>query len=212
MPRHSGKPTSVPDQTALMFWTTPATYHAAFNTVAVRAYTNLHGDAYGPGNSAQFPVLLANKLESEQPYYLLEQPADWMLGKVQHFVGARPKDQSVADFHSAIHAWGVSIASVPPVGLEGGLLCAGDHYVVAWLLWGPAATPHPLCNNSRRSRPRGSIKRHNPIPCPLACGINGQESSLPIQAASTSSSIAPSRELIECNKPFRYTRIPRWHW
>lgn len=141
LPRHQGKPATVPDQTALMFWTNQDAYHRAFETVAVRAYTNLHGDAYGPGSSAQFPVLLGNSLQSEQPYYLVDQPADWMLGQVQHLVGARPDALSVADFHSSIHSWAAALRESRPNGMEGGLLCAGDNYVVAWLLWERSAAP-----------------------------------------------------------------------
>ena len=135
MPKQEGKPSTVPDQTALMFWTVPQQHEEAFKTVAVRAYTNLHGDAYGPGSSAQFPIPLGDEVKAEQPYYLVDKPADWMLGRVQHLVGARPDGHSAEDFLSAVHAWGADVASAPPDGLEAGLLCAGEKYVVAWLLW-----------------------------------------------------------------------------
>jgi len=134
MPPHTDKPAQVPDQTALMFWETPETYHDAFRTVAVRAYTNLHGDVYGPGSSAAFPKALGKAIEAEQPYYLVERPADWMLGAVRHLIGARPEASSVAEFFAAIYAWADDLRSNLPAGIDGGLLCAGENYVVAWLL------------------------------------------------------------------------------
>lgn len=145
LPKRDGKPDSVPDQTALMFWTTPQTYHNAFKTVAVRAYTNLHGDAYREGSSAQFPILLANTVKAEQPYFLINQPADWMLGRVHHLVGAKPAGQSTADFLDMVYKWAADVRDNAPKGLEGALLCAGEVYVVAWLLWNlEATTADPL--------------------------------------------------------------------
>src|SRR5437870_879803 len=47
MTSQENKPAAVPDQTALMFWADQAAYTNAFKTPAVRAYTNLHGGAYG---------------------------------------------------------------------------------------------------------------------------------------------------------------------
>ena len=140
MPAQEGKPAGVPDQTALMFWTTPQTYHDGFKKLAVRAYTNLHGDAYDTSiSSAQFPVPLADAVKSEQPYYLINKPADWMLGTVQHLIGGRPEGQAADAFFAGIRQWAAALQADPPSGLDGGLLCAGESYVVAWLLWDPAA-------------------------------------------------------------------------
>ena len=140
LPIKDGKPEAVPDQTALMFWTTPQTYHDAFKTIAVRAYTNLHGDAYRKGSSAQFPIMLEDRVVAEQPYFLIDRPADWMLGRVRHVVGAKPEGQSSDAFLRAVYSWAARVRHDPPDGLEAGLLCAGEAYVVAWLLWHPDAT------------------------------------------------------------------------
>lgn len=139
MPAQEGKPPTVPDQTALMFWATQQAYSDAFRTVAVRAYTNLHGDAYGPGSSAQFPVPLGAQVVAEQPYHLLDQPADWMLGTVRHLVGARPAAQAPAEFLAAVQAWAAGYQARPPAGVDGALLCAGNDYVVFWEHWPVAA-------------------------------------------------------------------------
>lgn len=133
MPAQDGKPASVPDQTALMFWATQQAYTDAFNTVAVRAYTNLHGDVYDTTrSSAQFPVPFAGQVVAEQPYHLFDAPADWMLGTVRHLVGARPAAQPAADFLAAVQAWAAGYQSARPQGVDAALLCAGDDYVVFW--------------------------------------------------------------------------------
>lgn len=141
MPTQTGKPATVPDQTALMFWKDPQAHDEAFKTVAVRAYTNLHGDAYGKGSISNVPVLLGDAVAPDTPYYLIPRPADWMLGHVQHLVGANPHPDSGPAFLERVHDWAASLRDSPPEGLEGALLCANDHYVVAWLLWASSAAP-----------------------------------------------------------------------
>jgi hypothetical protein len=137
MPNQEGKPTTVPDQTALMFWTNQQAYHDGFKKVAVRAYTNLHGGAYGPPSSAEFPVVLKDEIVSAQPYYLINKPADWMLGRVRHLLAA-PKTPNI--FLSEIFTWAQGVQSNPPEGLDGALVCAGDGYVAAWMVWDPDAS------------------------------------------------------------------------
>lgn len=128
-----GKPSGTPDQTALMFWRDQPTYQDAFNKVAVRAYTNLHGDAYDTKiSSAQFPKAFALPMVAEQPYYLIGKPADWMLGSVRHFVGARPAAQASPDFLAAVSKWAATYQGKIATGVDGALLCAGNDYVVFW--------------------------------------------------------------------------------
>lgn len=146
MPSQNGKPPTVPDQTALMFWATQQAYSDAFKTVAVRAYTNLHGGGYGPGSSAQFPVPLGRQVVAEQPYYLFDNPADWMLGTVRHLVGARPDAQTAEEFLAAIQTWAVRYQQGKPAGVDAALLCAGNDYVVFWEHWseGQSVSGSPL--------------------------------------------------------------------
>jgi hypothetical protein len=127
------KPAGVPDQTALMFWSDKDQHDKAFKTVAVRAYTNLHGDAYDTKrSSAQFPIAFAGTVAAEQPYFLVGQPADWMRGYIHHFVGARPPAQAPADFLAAIAAWAAGYAGRKAADIDNALLCAGNDYVVLW--------------------------------------------------------------------------------
>lgn len=127
------KPAGVPDQTALMFWADQEHYSDAFKKVAVRAYTNLHGDAYDTKiSSAQFPIRFAGEMKAEQPYFLVNQKVDWMLGYVHHFVGARPQSQTPADFLVAIARWAGNYENEGRPRIDNALLCAGNDYVALW--------------------------------------------------------------------------------
>ena len=133
MVSQAGKPATVPDQTALMFWATDQAHDAATGTVAVRAYQNLHGGAYDMSKSSSAtPLAFGGGIVAEQPYHLLNGPADWMLGTVRHFVGGRPDAQDTAAWLAEIGTWASGYAERPPTGVDGALLCAGDNYVTFW--------------------------------------------------------------------------------
>jgi hypothetical protein len=136
LPSNDGKPDTVPDQTALMFWTNQETYKEGFNKMAVRAYTNLHGDLYDTTKSKSgFPVLLEDKIDQDQPYFLIDQKADWMISDVHHLVAQKSPDQAPSDFIEMILNWAKSIQTNKPEGLNGAILCADDDYTVIWLCW-----------------------------------------------------------------------------
>ncbi|WDD90409.1 hypothetical protein Bsp3421_000248 (plasmid) [Burkholderia sp. FERM BP-3421] len=139
-----GKPPAVPDQTALMFWATPQSHDRAEKAIAVRIYQNLHGDVYDMARSKlpEVPVALGGALQAEQPYFLLERPADWMIGSVGHVVGARRVDLSAADFLTAAFAWASALRAQPPEGIDGALVCCGNDYAVAWA-HSPSAQAQP---------------------------------------------------------------------
>lgn len=132
------KPVAVPDQTALMFWDTPQSHNLANGALAVRIYQNLHGDVYDmkrsslPENPKVLPATAA-EFTAEQPYYLFDNPADWMLGKTKHVVGARPANMDVSSFHTAIFNWCVQFKANAPKGVDAALVCAGNDYAVAWV-------------------------------------------------------------------------------
>jgi hypothetical protein len=146
LPSPANKPATVPDQTALMFWENQQAYANAFLTPAVRAYTNLHGDVYGPGSVADFPQPFGGSITAEQSYHLLDSPADWMLGSVRHLVGGRNTAQLPPAFLAAIGTWAASFRSKAPSGIDAALLCAGQDYVMYWEHWkeGQAVTNSPL--------------------------------------------------------------------
>lgn len=131
------KPDTVPDETAILFWDTQQTWSDGFNTLAVRTYTLTHAAVYGPGSGAEFPVLFAGELAKDQPYFLVDKPADWMHGNVRQWLVGRPSAQSADDFRAA---YAGIIASLQSAGsLDGGVACAGDDYFVFWGLGDAAA-------------------------------------------------------------------------
>lgn len=132
------KPPTVPDQTALMFWATPAVHDQANEAIAVRIYQQLHGDVYDMARSKlpEVPVALSTvtgALQAEQPYFLFSQPADWMLGSVDHLVGSRRGDLDPASFLGGAYAWAAAFQGKPPAGVDAALVCCGSDYAVAWV-------------------------------------------------------------------------------
>jgi len=133
-----GKPAAVPDQTALMFWATAEAHDLANRAIAVRIYQNLHGDAYDmiKSHTPEVPVPIAtasDALVAEQPYFLIDRSADWMLGDVHHLVGARCADLTPAEFLARAYAWAAAFHARPPDDVDGALVCCGTDYAVAWV-------------------------------------------------------------------------------
>lgn len=129
-----GKPDTVPDETAILFWESQQTYRDGFKTLAVRTYTLTHGAVYTGASGAEFPVLFAGELKANQPYNLVDQVVDWMHGTVRHLAGARPEDVDPESFRAGI----AEVLSGGTAGLAGAIVCAGDDYVVYWELEGDA--------------------------------------------------------------------------
>jgi hypothetical protein len=128
------KPDSVPDETAILFWDSQQTYSDGFKTLAVRTYTLTHNAVYRPPSGANFPQLFGGALVAEQPYYLIDKPADWMKGRVEHLIGARPPAVAPATFRSQIATVLADVQHDSSVG--GAIACAGDDYLVYWELDG----------------------------------------------------------------------------
>lgn len=127
-----GKPDSVPDETAILFWGTQDTYTNGFKTLAVRTYTLTHNAVYRPPSGANFPDLFAGALTSETPVYLFDHPADWMKGPVRHLIGSRPSAVAAADFRKGIAD---ALTVIQKAGkMDGAIACAGDDYLVYWEL------------------------------------------------------------------------------
>jgi hypothetical protein len=133
-----GKPAAVPDQTALMFWNGPTAHDDAKKALAVRIYSNLHGDVYDMVRSklTEVPVLLdaaAETLTSEQPYFLLQHSADWMKGTTHHMVCARCAPMETPAFLESAATWAKELQAHPVANVDAVLLCAGNDYLVAWV-------------------------------------------------------------------------------
>ena len=149
------KPDSVPDETAILFWDSPETYHDSFNTLAVRTYTLTHGAVYQPPSRADFPVLFRGALTAEQPVYLIDDPADWMHGNVTHLIGGRPAAVPAPDF---IAGAARALTALQSSGIEGGIACAGNDYLTCWVLGagGSTAALAKLCGWATLVRPENT--------------------------------------------------------
>jgi hypothetical protein len=133
-----GKPETVPDETAILFWDSQQTYRDSFSLLAVRTCALADGAAYMPDISrADFPLFFAGTLAVDQPYYLVPRPADWMRGRVRHLIGSRPDELTPAQFRTHLGAALTSIQS--QAGLAGALACANDNYLLYWELLGDAS-------------------------------------------------------------------------
>jgi len=134
-----GKPATVPDETAILFWESQATYWNGFTRLAVRTYTLTHNGVYVTQNNqsrADFPVGFAGALTADQPVYLFEKPADWMHGAIAHLVAARPAALEPAAFFATVAKVLATIRGTVP--LDGAIACVGNDYLVYWEL-GPIA-------------------------------------------------------------------------
>jgi hypothetical protein len=132
----ANKPASVPDQTALMFWATPQSHNLANGAIAVRIYQNLHGDAYDmtTSHTPEVPQLFvaSKKMVPEQPYYLFDNPADWMRGQVRHVVGTRPANVNQGDFINNVSNWARDFQKSAPLRSDAALVVANEEYAAAW--------------------------------------------------------------------------------
>jgi hypothetical protein len=136
-------PAGVPEETALLFWDSQAAYTASFNTLAERVYTLTHYEVYDmAASSAAFPVALVSPPQVGTPYYLIDQPADWMTGQAFQLLeplagGATP------ELLASVGSWAQGVAADPPAGLAGAYLLVGSSYLAWWELWAADATPSP---------------------------------------------------------------------
>lgn len=135
----AGKPASVPDETAILFWKSQETYWNGFTRLAVRTYTLTHNGVYVTENNqsrADFPALFSGSLTVDQPVFLFDQPADWMHGTVNHLVAARPANTGSSEFMADIAEVLANIQKDVP--LNGAIACVGNDYLVYWEM-GPVA-------------------------------------------------------------------------
>jgi hypothetical protein len=134
-PAGKGKPATVPDETAILFWDSQNAYKSGFNTLAIRTYTMTHASVYNVQDNistADFPVLYAGKIVAKQCYYFFPDEVDWMGGAVFHLVGGRPGGTTPAKFLASIQDWATAYQKKRPAGVSGAILCATADYVVFW--------------------------------------------------------------------------------
>lgn len=128
----AGKPDTVPDETAILYWESQDTYHNGFNTLAVRTYTLTHGSVYTDQSRADFPTLFDGSLVAEQPCYLVDKAVEWMGGNVRHLVAEKPAELSPAIFFAEVSEIISEIQG--EAAIDGGVICVGEDYLVYWEL------------------------------------------------------------------------------
>jgi hypothetical protein len=132
MPNQEGKPSDIPDQTGLMFWKEKDSYTNGFKTVAVRSYTSMHTLVYSDNSKSGFPIAFKGSVNIEQPYFLIDQPSDWMIGSVLHVVAGKKTDQTSLEFLQQVTAWISQYQANPSPGADGALVCVGTDYILLW--------------------------------------------------------------------------------
>ena len=174
-------PAGVPEETALLFWDSQAAYQAAFNTLAERVYTLTHAPVYNLTKSkVGFPGALNQPLQIEQPVYLLNQPADWMLGQAFQLLLSLPGGATPA-LLSSLGSWGQGVANSPPAGLAGAYLLAGQQYVLWWELWVAEAQPSSALRDHLSGL--GTVLANGPsLPAALTASLDISWQGITVQA------------------------------
>jgi hypothetical protein len=145
---------SIPDEIALVFYRTQATYQQNANgTVSGRAYQKLHASVFvlgpqplgKPTSASGFPILLKDGCVSGQPYYLYPDAVDWYLGNSDVFVGVFDGDcqRLAAEVLSA----GNILQSNRAPEVDGFILMVVDNILIYWRHWQSAACPPPWAIN-----------------------------------------------------------------
>jgi hypothetical protein len=139
MTRQTDKPEEVPDQTALMWWTTEQQHDLAPRCQAVRAYQALHFAYDETRSKSRPPVPFEGSAAAGQSYHLFTQEADWMLGTVRHFVGG-PREAGPG-WLDAVGRWASDYVASEPGAVDGALLDVADGYVAFWEHYPDADAP-----------------------------------------------------------------------
>ena len=131
-----GKPDSVPDEIALVFYESQQAYNNTKLTVGGRAYSSLHSTVFAlPRSESGFPSLLGRTLQFDTPYHVFKKAVDWQLGFTQVFVGTRPDAITPQQFAAGLLRYLNALREHCPSGLDGAVICATAACVLYWEHW-----------------------------------------------------------------------------
>jgi 5-methylthioadenosine/S-adenosylhomocysteine deaminase len=150
------KTDAVPDEIALVFYESQDVYQSTFKTLGGRAYAELQQSVFASNSRSDFPVKLEGSLESDIPYCLFDNPADWHYGTCKVLVGIPPNTQETGDFLSSLHQWLLEERRRAPEGLDGAIICASESSLIYWEHWYDTAS-------ARRSRIKSLAKLVHPV-------------------------------------------------
>lgn len=126
------KPECLPDEIALVFYASQADYKQTFKTCGGRAYGLLHSAVFdGARSKSGFPELLIGSPQPNHPYYLLNQPADWYIGRSRVLVGTRRAADSPEYFKTIVTEMLNSVQQ-KAVGLDGLYFVYTEDYLTCW--------------------------------------------------------------------------------
>lgn len=131
-------PNGLPDEIALVFYESQQDYNDAKNTIAGRAYSDLHSTVFSftpPRRStSDWPSMFSGGLEREKPYFLFDKSVDWQSGHVNVLVASRngsSEDQFLNDVTTGVTK--IQAAALP--GLDGAIVVVASDYFVYWEHW-----------------------------------------------------------------------------
>ncbi|MDQ4086585.1 MAG: hypothetical protein M3177_01005 [Pseudomonadota bacterium] len=124
---------TLPDEVALVFYRTQASYHEAKRCIGGRAYSELHDLAFDmPASRSGFPILLeGDRIRSDQPYHLFEAAVDWQGGESRILVGRRKAAQAPAEFLDAVGSAARRVQQEAQ-SIDAAIFVATDEMILWW--------------------------------------------------------------------------------
>lgn len=132
-------PSGIPDEIALVFYESQQDYNEAKDTIAGRAYADLHGTVFSfapPRRStSDWPSIFSGSLEREKPYFLFDKNVDWQSGHVNVLVASRDESSSEDQFLNDVKTVVARIQAAALSGLDGAIVVVAPDYFVYWEHW-----------------------------------------------------------------------------
>lgn len=132
-------PDGLPDEIALVFYESPQDYNEAKDTIAGRAYADLHGTVFSftdPRRStSDWPLIFSGGLEREKPYYLFDKNVDWQSGHVNVLVASRAESSTQDQFLNNVTTGVTEIQAATLPGLDGAIVVVASDYFAYWEHW-----------------------------------------------------------------------------
>lgn len=133
------KPSSVPDEIAIVFYKDQNTYQNSRATVYGREYQLLHRALFnfdkknGEVSTSDFPALFEDKLEPGKPYSLFPKlDTDWQSGTAKLYVGVPLDGQSREQYMDSIKSVLQEIQTHPNPNLDGVIVRVSDKFITYW--------------------------------------------------------------------------------
>jgi len=166
-------PNGVPDEIALVFYESQQDYNSAKDTIAGRAYADLHGTVFSfadPRRStSDWPAIFSGVLERGKPYYLFERNVDWQLGHVNVLVASRAESLSEEEFLNNVTATVTRIQAAALPGLDGAIVVVAADYFVYWEHWVDLKSSQTsLIQDLAKDQVVNMSRSFDPIPVPAS--------------------------------------------